>query len=83
MAYLSKQNFYAAYRVALLNTYAWADEPAKMERFMSSVKATLDGAPATWNHDGEAVKTAWNAIGGKARPTLKALRALPEWLETV
>lgn len=69
---MTKQAFLAAYRDAL----ALAADAAKLDRFMVSVAATLEGPRATWNHDGDAVTAAWRAIGGKGKPTLKALRAL-------
>ena len=45
---------------------------------MLSVRATLRGPVATWNFDGPATVAAWRAIGGKGKPTLKALRALED-----
>jgi len=73
---MTRQAFLKAYRNSLLAAYAWAGDAAKLDHFMASVSATLDGAN-TWNHTGEAVTAAWHWIGGKGRPTLKALRALP------
>lgn len=73
---MTKADFLREYRAAIIAAYPWAQDAAKLERFMQSVSATINGA-ATWNHDGEAVRAAWRAIGGKGRPTLKALRALP------
>lgn len=75
---MNKQNFYSAYRESLVRAYLWAQDDAKLERFMGSVKGTMEGGAKTWNHDGESVIEAWRSIGGKGKPTLKALRALPE-----
>ena len=75
---MSKSVFMAMYRAELLLRYAWAANEDKLARMLSSVHATLTGTEATWNHDGEAVVAAWRAMGGKGKPTLKALRALPE-----
>ncbi|UMO76064.1 hypothetical protein [Planktothrix phage Pra-JY27] len=72
---MNKDAFLAAYRQALIETYDWARNPAKLDLFLASVRATLDGA-RTWNHDGECVTRAWREIGGKGKPTLTALRAL-------
>lgn len=72
----TKSDFLAAYERELFLRYEWTKDEPKMLRFMASVKATLTGAN-TWAHDGEAVVLAWRAIGGKGKPTLKALRALP------
>ena len=72
---MTKQAFLAAYRAALV-AYPWAADAARLDKFMASVAATIEGPHATWNHDGDAVTAAWRAIGGKGKPTLKALRAL-------
>jgi hypothetical protein len=77
---MTKEQFLTAYREQLKATYAWArDDAAKLERFMASVRNTISHGVSTWVHDGEAVTAAWRAIGGKGKPTLKALRALPDW----
>ncbi len=73
---VTRAAFLAAYREALA-VYPWAADAARLARFLASCDATLSTDRATWNHDGDAVVAAWRAIGGKGRPTLKALRALP------
>lgn len=72
---MNKQKFLTEYRAQLKATWPWAADEAKLDRFMASCEATLNGAN-TWNHDGDTVKATWRAIGGKGKPTLKALRAL-------
>lgn len=74
---MTRQDFLTAYRAELLKTYPWAQDSDRLARFMSGVEATLTGPRATWNHDGECVVSAWRAIGGKGKPTLKALRGMP------
>ena len=73
---MTKTAFLAAYEKALLNEYVWAADDMKRARFMLSASLTIQGNPSTWNHDGPAVTAAWHSIGGKGKPTLKALRAL-------
>ena len=74
---MNRDAFLIAYRKALVEYYDWArNNEEKLERFMHSVRATLDGAN-TWNHGGVCVVVAWRAVGGKGTPTLKALRSLP------
>jgi hypothetical protein len=73
---MTKDTFLERYRMELVATYAWAADSARLERFMASVRATVCDGSNTWNHDGEAVRVAWRSIGGKGKPTLKALRAL-------
>jgi hypothetical protein len=73
---MTKAAFLAAYRLEL-SRYSWAENAPKLATFLDSVAGTLNGPTATWNHTGEAVKAAWRAIGGKGKPTLKALRSLP------
>lgn len=73
---MTRDQFLAKYAQHLTATYPWARDEAKLTRFMAGVAKTLDGE-RTWNHDGECVTAAWREIGGKGKPTLKALRALP------
>jgi hypothetical protein len=73
---MTKSSFLRAYREKL-SALPWASNPEKLEKFLASCRATIDGA-STWNHDGESCVAAWREIGGKGKPTLKALRALPE-----
>ena len=75
---MTKERFLTLYRDELNKRYEWAQDEAKLNRFMASVRHTLDTTDAgTWNHEGEAVTAAWRAMGGKGKPTKKALRALP------
>jgi len=71
---MAKQDFLAAYE-AELGRYPWSSDKTKLGRFLAGVRETLEGA-STWAHEGEAVTAAWQKIGGKGKPTLKALRAL-------
>lgn len=73
---MTKSEFLNAYRAELLARYPWAQDAAKLARFLSSCGNTLSFNIKTWNHEGDAVTAAWKAIGGKGKPTLKALRAL-------
>jgi hypothetical protein len=73
---MTKSLFLRAYREKL-SALPWASNPDKLERFLESCRATLEGA-STWQYDGELSVKAWRAIGGKGKPTLKALRALAE-----
>jgi hypothetical protein len=73
---MTKTAFIAAYRAALLNGYPWAQDTARLDRFMASVKATLDGGN-TFNREGEAFRTACHAIGLSPRKaTLKFLHSM-------
>jgi hypothetical protein len=74
---MTKQAFMDAYEEAI-STYPWTADEAKRTRFLASVRATLAGA-TTWNFNGPSTTAAWQWIGGKGKPTLKALRALPEF----
>lgn len=73
---MTKAQFLTNYRAELIARYSWAADTAKLDRFMASCDETISSPRAKWNHDGEAVTAAWRSIGGKGRPTLKALRAL-------
>lgn len=74
---MTKQDFLTAYETELKARYPWAADEAKLSRFLSSAKGTLNGLN-TWNHEGEAVTAAWKSIGGKGKPTKTALRALAD-----
>jgi hypothetical protein len=71
---MTKQQFITIYREKV-SALPWAIDSEKLECFMQSVENTLAGA-STWNHDGPSTIVAWREIGGKGKPTLKALRAL-------
>jgi hypothetical protein len=72
---MNRNEFLTKYRAELLARYPWASDTTKLDRFMTSVVSTLNGEN-TWNYDGDAVTAAWRAIGGKGKPTKKALRGL-------
>jgi hypothetical protein len=73
---MTKSSFLSEYRESV-SALPWASNHDKLERFMESCRATLNGA-STWQYDGELCVKAWCVIGGKGKPTLKALRALAE-----
>jgi hypothetical protein len=57
---------------------AWALDEKKLDNFMESVERTINSQTrCTWNVYGDAATAAWKFIGGKGKPTYKALRALP------
>ena len=74
----TKAAFLHQYRSEIKHRYAWAQDAAKLDRFMGGVAETLRGPARVWACEGNAVSAAWQAIGGKGRPTLKALRALDD-----
>jgi hypothetical protein len=74
---MGKQAFMQAMEMELRVRYGWAADEARLAKFLTSVRQTLDGG-MTWNKDGDAGLAAWRAIGGKGKPTYKALQALPE-----
>lgn len=73
---MTRNSFLVAYRSELVARFAWAQDIERLDRFMASCETTISSSAATWNHDGEAVVAAWKSIGGKGKPTLKALRQL-------
>lgn len=75
---MTKTQFLLIYRAKLIAHFPWAQDTAKLDKFMDAVSTTIRTTKATWNHDGDAVTAAWRAIGGKGKPTLKALRSLAE-----
>jgi hypothetical protein len=73
---MTRQAFLDAYRARLVQSYPWAADPCRLANFMTSVELTVRGYATSWNHSGECVTAAWRDIGGRGKPTLKALRAL-------
>lgn len=74
---VTKTEFLKAYRATLLRDHHWAQDSAKLDRFMQGVKDTIDGKEQAWNI-GDAALVAYRSIGGTGKLTYKALRALPE-----
>ena len=75
---MSKSQFLIKYRQKLSDTYFWAKDKVKLDNFMKSVSTTLEGTDSLWDFHGDAVVAAWKEMGGKGKPTLKALRNLPD-----
>ena len=72
----TRNAYLIAYRSELLARYAWTANADKLNAFLDKARAGLEGE-GTWSHTGDASTAAWRAIGGKGKPSLKALRALP------
>jgi len=83
---MTKNELVAAYEAILVAEYLWAQKPAMLERFMASVWLTIttpgigpqpSGNGPMFDHTSQGFARAWKSIGGKGKPTLKAVRALP------
>lgn len=74
----SKTLFLSEYRAGVITEYPWAQDTAKLDRFMQSVERTIRTEAATWNHDSAVAKRVYKAIGGVGAYSRKALRALPD-----
>jgi hypothetical protein len=81
---LTKTSLLATYRSNLLAYHgptSWVHDPAKLDKFMADVEATVRGPKNLVTFDlraGSALMAAWRSLGGKGKPTYKALRALPD-----
>jgi hypothetical protein len=81
---MTKTQLIADYRSAILDLASrepdmqWAFVDARLQRFMSSVETTIRTNRAPWNHNSNILAHVWRASGLKGRPTLKAMRALPD-----
>ena len=75
---MTKQIFLDALELELKARFAWAQEPPRLERYMSTVREML--APHGHNgvEIGEATIAAARTVGVTGKVTYKALRALPE-----
>lgn len=58
--------------------YPWAFDQERRARFNALARESVETGRNLIAIDGPAVVKAWQAIGGKGRPTYKALRALPD-----
>lgn len=72
----TKEAFAAEYEARLKANMPWAQDAAKLARFMDSVRMTLNGG-GTWKLEGENYKATLKALGLPSSMTLKALHALP------
>lgn len=66
--------FETRYRNELSKYYAWADDPARMSRYMKSVLDTIAGPSSSWVCEGRALQNAWEFVGGAGKVSLKKLR---------
>lgn len=72
----TKNNFIAHYKRALIDTYEWARNPAKLDRFIEGACLTLnDDKCKRWNFQGGCTDMARKALGDKRSTSLKNLRA--------
>lgn len=75
---MTKAAYLAKLRELIVARYPWAQDAAKLGRFMDAARVSLglaEGQQA--DIGGQSFTDAWRALGGKGKPTLKALRALP------
>lgn len=70
----TKNNFIAHYKRALMDTYEWARDPVKLERFIEGVCETLNTDIKRWNFQGGCTDAARKAIGDKRSTSLSNLR---------
>ena len=75
---MTKSELSAAYRDLLPRVFPWAQDQDRLDRFMASFERTIRTSAATWNHNSPTIWQAWRTLGGKGRPTLKAMRALED-----
>ena len=74
---MSRAQFLSEYGFQLQARYEWARNAEKLSRFLSVVSHTIESNDNHWNDcAAPSCIAAWRAIGGKGRPTLKALRGL-------
>jgi len=72
---MTRANFLTEYEKELKIRYDWAGNREKLEKIMKKCNVTLSSA--TIDIHGAACGAAWHAIGGKGKPTYKALQDLP------
>ena len=75
---MTKTQFYEAYEKELIDRWSWAQDTDKRNRFMGSVRQTMENGATTWNKNGPTTAAAWKTVGGKGIPTYKTLRNLPQ-----
>ena len=79
---LTKQNFLSAFKAAIkAKNPPWlADDvnDVKLDNFMAVVYKTLTTKSIPWMWNTPLSFETWKSLGGKGKPTLKAMRAMPE-----
>lgn len=75
---MTKTEFLAEYKSRLLQTFPWAQEEARLKRFMASVERTIRTTANSWSHTSDVATAIYREQGGKGKVTLKWLRALPD-----
>lgn len=87
---MTKKGFIDALREAMIDLYGqpqqtgiegWANDRSRLEKFIERTSTTIRTNSNYVNIEGPAFVKAWQAIGGKGRPTYKALRSLPHYAE--
>lgn len=79
----TKKAFLTAYRQLLPQRQTWATDPEKLDRFMSTVSASIGASPPAlpgrnWSAAGQdTARDAFRKAGCKGPFTMKALRELP------
>jgi len=74
----TKAAFLAEYEKRIALNQEWARDAGRLERAMEKVRATITTDRAPWMASGPTLIEVWKRMGFKGRPTLKALRALPD-----
>jgi hypothetical protein len=83
---MTKAAFLAALRASIEAAgYDWPAKPnpndpneTMLDRFIGRTETTINTTCNLVNIDSPSFVTAWRSIGGKGKPTYKALRALPD-----
>lgn len=73
---MSKEDYIEAYAKMVKAECPWAADEERFTNFMAGMRLTVEGRGTVWIHDGPVAVAAWKSLGGKGKPTLKALRAL-------
>lgn len=74
---MTKTKFLEALKAEVLKRYDWANDDARLVGFLDKTELTLNGDRNLVMIDGDSFVAAWRSIGGKGKPTFKALRAMP------
>jgi hypothetical protein len=74
---LTKKTLRAAYIDRVKTTYPWASDEQKLANFCTTLDRTFAGSTELSIY-GFQFTECWRDLGGKGKPTYKALHALPE-----
>ena len=71
-----QERYIAIYIDEVSRLYPWAQDEAKLAKARNTIAQAIADKRNEWQIDGQAGLAAWRALGGKGKPTFKAIHSL-------